>query len=431
MPRCSICHSNNTNITSCPLNSEAQNPDCNKHYNAKIIQRVKDYEFKEGSLDCRNNSYNPVEVPYPTKTKCENKKISGDEYYISHSKDNRFLKTHYLCGAGSFKKVFLARDLTKDIESDNSFVILSEIEVNQSAATRAGVPGGLPELMQRLLNERKIMGKVDHPNVLNAIDAWLVRRSNSKNDFTISIITEHLIGGDLSYIFKQKKQEGTFFTKEELSNKFNQILNGLKYLHSIRLIHRDLKPANIGIDNEGNLKIFDFGLSSKVLDNISQGPKLLRQSSVNPDNDKANKFSYTGTPEYMAPEMYTSEYNETVDIYAFGIMALEFISLTKQYQLGVAGFAKLQTKIYNLYTNDNKEHILKEEYRRFLRLSDGYNLNNKDIEKINSLYAEYGESAEQFKNLVQDCILNPYRRLSAQNLLSKYWPDDNINNFGK
>lgn len=53
---------------------------------------------------------------------------------------------------------------------------------------------------------------------------------------------------------------------------FNQILDGVAYIHELKIIHRDLNPSNIFLDNNGNVKIGDFGLATtgKKVHNLSQ-----------------------------------------------------------------------------------------------------------------------------------------------------------------
>lgn len=54
-------------------------------------------------------------------------------------------------------------------------------------------------------------------------------------------------------------------TEDEARYCFTEILIGIQYLHSKKIIYRDIKPENIMIDQDGNLKIADFGLSRKGL----------------------------------------------------------------------------------------------------------------------------------------------------------------------
>ncbi|RRT57374.1 hypothetical protein B296_00030649 [Ensete ventricosum] len=94
-----------------------------------------------------------------------------------------------------------------------------------------------------------------------------------------------------------------------------QILSGLHYLHSHDppVIHRDLKCDNVFVNgNQGEVKIGDLGLAA-----------ILRHAH--------SAHSVIGTPEFMAPELYEEEYNELVDIYAFGMCLLELVTFEYPY----------------------------------------------------------------------------------------------------
>ncbi len=69
------------------------------------------------------------------------------------------------------------------------------------------------------------------------------------------------IEDDLSMFLKKNEASLNIFTAKSI---IYQILNGLKLLHSKRIIHRDIKPSNILIDKDGVIKIADFGLSRNV-----------------------------------------------------------------------------------------------------------------------------------------------------------------------
>ncbi|XP_020245843.1 probable serine/threonine-protein kinase WNK2 isoform X2 [Asparagus officinalis] len=100
-----------------------------------------------------------------------------------------------------------------------------------------------------------------------------------------------------------------------LKNWSRQILSGLLYLHSHDppVIHRDLKCDNIFVNgNQGEVKIGDLGLAA-----------ILRHAH--------SAHSVIGTPEFMAPELYEEEYNELVDIYAFGMCLLELVTFEYPY----------------------------------------------------------------------------------------------------
>ena len=96
--------------------------------------------------------------------------------------------------------------------------------------------------------------------------------------------------------------------EELIKNIAKQILLGLQTIHNNGFIHRDLKSSNIFIDNNGFIKIGDFGANSPYI----RGKTMI------------------GTPNWMSPELFTKsaseeEYDQSVDIWAFGIIMLELV----------------------------------------------------------------------------------------------------------
>ena len=71
--------------------------------------------------------------------------------------------------------------------------------------------------------------------------------------------------GDLSYHVKKKKAEGGFFSENEISSWFVQILLSLQYIHTRKILHRDIKTSNIYLTGFNTIKLADFGIS-KVLE---------------------------------------------------------------------------------------------------------------------------------------------------------------------
>lgn len=87
------------------------------------------------------------------------------------------------------------------------------------------------------------------------------------------------------------------------------IARALEVLQERQLIHRDIKPANVFVDDKGQFKLGDFGTARAM-------------------EREGNASTHTGTPNYMAPEVYTNSrnYNQTVDIYSLGIMLYRYLN---------------------------------------------------------------------------------------------------------
>lgn len=120
-----------------------------------------------------------------------------------------------------------------------------------------------------------------------------------------------------------------------------QILKGLQFLHTRTppIIHRDLKCDNIFITGPtGSVKIGDLGLATLMRTSFaksvigesrlgrglppSSGTPLILGDPPHPRGPPPTAHP-AGTPEFMAPEMYEERYDESVDVYAFGMCMLE------------------------------------------------------------------------------------------------------------
>lgn len=200
---------------------------------------------------------------------------------------NRYIKTASELGRGAYKVVHRAIDRDLGIE-----VAWNEIKIVHDAD------------FDKLWKEIEILKKINHPNVLVCHHSWV-----DEENLKIVFITECMTSCTLRDFVQKAKS----VKLKVIKNWCVQILEGLKYLHSLDppIIHRDIKCDNIFIDgNSGRIKIGDLGLATTIINNCSR-----------------NKLSIIGTPEFMAPEYYEEEYNEKVDIWAFGMCVLEMATL--------------------------------------------------------------------------------------------------------
>ncbi len=116
----------------------------------------------------------------------------------------------------------------------------------------------------------------------------------------IVIVLELIEGGDLGeVIFKSQK-----FSEQETRKIMQKLLDCIKSVHEQAIIIRDIKPGNIMFSGE-NLKLVDFGLSTKISD------------------ESYLRFKKCGTPYFAAPEITNgSVYNEKIDVYSAGVVML-------------------------------------------------------------------------------------------------------------
>lgn len=124
----------------------------------------------------------------------------------------------------------------------------------------------------------------------------------------IFIVLELVTGGEL---FDKIVSEGKF--PEEMARfYFRQLVEGVEYCHSLGVCHRDLKPENLLLDENGNLKISDFGLSALYVGD--------------PEGDAASRtellHTTCGTPNYVAPEVLADRgYDgKKADVWSSGVI---------------------------------------------------------------------------------------------------------------
>ncbi|KAL4610891.1 hypothetical protein ACB092_08G085200 [Castanea dentata] len=185
-----------------------------------------------------------------------------------------------LLGCGAFAKVYHARNVRT-----GQSVAIKVINKKKIAGT---------SLMSNIKREISIMRKLNHPNIVKLYE---VLASKTK----IYFVLEFIKGGELF----AKIAKGRF--SEDLSRKyFQQLISAVGFCHSRGIFHRDLKPENLLLDENGNLKISDFGLSAV-------------KEQIKPDG---LLHTLCGTPAYVAPEILTKRGYDgaTIDVWSCGVV---------------------------------------------------------------------------------------------------------------
>ncbi|CAF1215742.1 unnamed protein product [Adineta steineri] len=166
-------------------------------------------------------------------------------------------------------------------------------------------PFQTPEHAKRTYRELKLLMHLNH------IDAQIVQIYNvftpeqNVNQFQTLYFVFNYCQYDLDRVIRRRIP----FTEEHIKHIIYSLFRGLKFMHSAGVIHRDLKPSNIGIDENCNVTILDFGLARVLSDGIQTG--------------------YVATRWWRAPEVFVhwERYNDKLDIWSIGCIMAELILL--------------------------------------------------------------------------------------------------------
>ncbi|XP_050430680.1 NUAK family SNF1-like kinase 1 isoform X2 [Adelges cooleyi] len=144
----------------------------------------------------------------------------------------------------------------------------------------------------RIRREIQIMSSVRHPNIIHIYEVF-------ENREKIVLVMEYAAGGELYDFLSEKK----VLAEEEARRIFRQVAIAIFYCHKHNICHRDLKLENILLDEQGNAKIADFGLSNVF-------------------NHKALLSTYCGSPLYASPEIVTGTpyHGPEVDCWSLGVL---------------------------------------------------------------------------------------------------------------
>jgi eukaryotic-like serine/threonine-protein kinase len=187
-------------------------------------------------------------------------------------------------GRGGMGVVFLAE------RDDDQFQKQVAIKILASTV-------GSGELVRRFRDERRILARLENPNLARLLDAGATPGGLRY------IVMEYVEGDRLDTYCRER-------TIEERLTLFQQVCSAVQFAHRNLVIHRDIKPGNILIASDGTVKLLDFGIA-KMLDSQESGETTVVQAM---------------TPEYASPEQLANlPVTTACDVYSLGIVLRKLV----------------------------------------------------------------------------------------------------------
>jgi eukaryotic-like serine/threonine-protein kinase len=198
-------------------------------------------------------------------------------------------------GRGAFGTVLLMEDTVVDER-----LILKFLNPNVSQDE---------EVMKRFVHELRYSRKITHKNVIRIYDFLYIQGLYA---ISMEYFPSHTLGGEVVNEKPVELKRGVQFGID--------ICTGMTVAHQVGIVHRDLKPANVLINQEGLLKIVDFGVAAAQREGDTQ----------------LTKTGYViGSPKYMAPEQILGKkVDQRADIYALGVILYEVLTGVPPYTRG-------------------------------------------------------------------------------------------------
>ncbi|KAG0456459.1 hypothetical protein HPP92_024247 [Vanilla planifolia] len=210
-----------------------------------------------------------------------------------------------LLGHGTFAKVYHARN----VHTGESVAIKV---IDKERVLKSGLVG-------HIKREIAILRRVRHPFIVQLFEVMATKAK-------IYFVMEYVRGGELfSKVAKGRLKEDT------ARRYFQQLISAVGFCHARGVFHRDLKPENLLLDDKGDLKVSDFGLSA-VSDQLRQDGLF---------------HTFCGTPAYVAPELLSKKGYDgaKVDIWSCGVIL--FVLMAGYLPFYDQNMMAMYRKIYN------------------------------------------------------------------------------------
>ncbi|MGH7573691.1 MAG: tetratricopeptide repeat protein [Longimicrobiales bacterium] len=202
-----------------------------------------------------------------------------------------------------------------------------------------------PAQLQRFLLERRVLARLEHPNIARLLDAGLTE------DRLPYLVMEYVEGRPITESCDKHR-----LTVDERLHLFQQVCLAVQHAHQNLVVHRDLKPSNILVmqsaapNESGDVKLLDFGIAKLLGENGTQEPGLTRRGAP------------ILTPEYASPEQVRSEPITTAsDVYSLGMVLYELLSGHRPYHVQGRTAAEVERVVCDTEPERPSQAVLRTE----------------------------------------------------------------------
>ncbi|KAI9511619.1 Pkinase-domain-containing protein [Russula earlei] len=358
---------------------------------------------EKNSSSTREESYNFQHPRQPSKpirpsvrrTREEEYKAYGRIFVGSGQQDDYDAMTKL--GEGTFGEVHKAKH-----RPTGKLVALKRILMHNE---REGMP-------VTALREIKILKALEHPNVVELLDMFVVRGNGKDKPLSVYMVFPYM-DHDLAGLLENDRVK---LQPSQIKLYMKQLLEGTEYMHRNHILHRDMKAANLLISNNGSLRIADFGLAR------SYDPSTTTKDAI-AMNLRSKERRYTNcvvTRWYRPPELLLGarNYGGEIDIWGVGCVLGEMF-LRHPILPGNSDLDQLE-KIWQMCGTPNQH-----TWPNFDTLPgcEGVRHHNQHPKRLKSVFEQFGAETCDLIDRLLTC--NPGERITATQALEHdyFWTD--------